>query len=190
MSHASSARWRKKVTGCHHNERQAALGRIVSVAALGGVLSAALGGLIATLISWRALFIGYGLVALAVSAVLLRLPVVRLRAPQPRAAGLLGPYHAIFRLAGRRATALYSLVFFEGLVATSTAGYFGALLFERDHLAYATIGALLTLNGVASIIVARFVGRLVARVGERGMLLLGGALMTLAYLLVALQPNS
>jgi predicted MFS family arabinose efflux permease len=74
------------------------------------------------------------------------------------------------------------------MVATSTSGYFGALLFERDHLSYATIGALLTLNGVASIAAARFVGRLVARVGERGMLLVGGALMTLAYLLVALQP--
>src|SRR5215213_2637307 len=74
------------------------------------------------------------------------------------------------------------------MAATSTSGYFGALLFERDHLPYATIGALLMLNGVASIIVARFVGRLVARLGERGMLLLGGALMTLAYLLVALQP--
>jgi predicted MFS family arabinose efflux permease len=241
-----------------YQQRQAALGRVVSVAALGGVLSAALGGVIATLLSWRALFIGYGLLALLVSAVLLRLPVVRLRAPQPRAAGLLGPYRAIFRLAGSRATALYSLVFFEGMiatlvswrmlfigygllalavsavllrlpvvrlrapqpraagllgpyraifrlagsratalyclvfcegmVATSTSGYFGALLFERDHLPYATIGALLTLNGVASIIAARFVGRLVARVGERGMLLIGGALMSLAYLLVALQP--
>jgi predicted MFS family arabinose efflux permease len=171
-----------------YHERQAALGRVVSVAALGGVLSAALGGLIATLVSWRALFIGYGLLALLVSAVLLRLPVVRLRAPQPRAAGLLGPYRAIFRLAGRRATALYGLVFFEGMVATSTSGYLGALLFERDHLDYATIGALLTLNGVASIVVARFVGRLVARVSERGMLLIGGTLLTLSYLLVALQP--
>jgi predicted MFS family arabinose efflux permease len=171
-----------------YHQRQAALGRVVSVAALGGVLSAALGGLIATLVSWRALFIGYGLLALLVSVVLLRLPVVRLRASQPRAAGLLGPYRAIFRLAGLRANALYGLVFFEGMVATSTSGYFGALLFERDHLSYATIGALLTLNGVASIAAARFVGRLVARVGERGMLLVGGALMTLAYLLVALQP--
>jgi predicted MFS family arabinose efflux permease len=152
------------------------------------VLSAALGGVIATLVSWRMLFIGYGLLALAVSAVLLRLPVVRLRMPQRRAAGLLGPYQAIFRLAGRRATALYGLVFFEGLVATSTAGYLGALLFERDQLSYAAIGALLTLNGVASIVAARFVGRLVAHVGERGMLLIGGVLMTLAYLLVALQP--
>ena len=171
-----------------YRERQAALGRVVSVAALGGVLSAAIGGVIAEMVTWRTLFVGYGLLALAVSAVLLRLPVVRLRAPRPRAAGLLGPYRAIFQLAGRRASALYGLVFFEGMVATSTAGYLGALLFERDKLSYGTIGALLTLNGVASMIAARFVGRLVARIGERGMLLRGGALMTLAYLLIALQP--
>jgi predicted MFS family arabinose efflux permease len=171
-----------------YRERQAALGRVVSVAALGGVLSAALGGVIASLVSWRTLFIGYGLLALAVSAVLLRLPVVRLRAPKSRPAGLLGPYRAVFRLAGRRAVALYGLVFFEGMVATSTSGYLGALLFERDGLSYATIGGLLTLNGLASIVAARGVGRLVARFNERGMLVIGGVLMALSYLLVALQP--
>src|SRR5215211_3311045 len=45
-------------------DRQAALGRIVSFASLGGVLSAALGGVVATLLSWRALFAGYGVLAL------------------------------------------------------------------------------------------------------------------------------
>jgi predicted MFS family arabinose efflux permease len=56
-------------------------------------------------------------------------------------------------------------------------------------MSYATIGALLTLNGVASMVTARFVGRLVARIGERGMLRAGGALMTLSYLLIILQPT-
>jgi predicted MFS family arabinose efflux permease len=168
--------------------RQAALGRVVSIAALGGVLSAALGGVIAELLSWRALFVGYGLVALAVAGVLLRLPVRRVRPPGRRDGGLLGPYLAVFRLAGPRALALYGLVFFEGLVATGTQGYLGAFLFERDRLSYATIGALLTLTGIASMITARLVGRLVARLRERGMLLLGGSMLTVAYLIVGLRP--
>jgi predicted MFS family arabinose efflux permease len=173
-------------------ERQAALGRVVSIAALGGVLSAALGGVIAELLSWRALFIGYGLVALAVAVVLLRLPVKRVRPPSQQTSGgggkLFAPYAAVFHLAGRRALALYGLVFLEGIVATGTQGYLGAFLFERDQLSYATIGGLLTLTGIASMLTARVVGRLVRRLGERGMLLLGGSMLTLAYLIVGLRP--
>jgi predicted MFS family arabinose efflux permease len=172
-----------------YTQRQAALGRVVSVAALGGVLSAALGGLIATVASWRTLFIGYGALALLVAAVLLRAPVRRARQTLPARQGLLTPYRAIFQHAGAGAFALYTLVFIEGLTATSTIGYLGALLFERDHLSYATIGVLLMLSGVASMVTAQFVGRLVLRVGEQGMLLVGGSCLTIAYLLAAIRPT-
>lgn len=170
-------------------QRQAALGRVVSVASLGGVVSAALGGLIATVASWRTLFLAYGIVALCVAVVLLRAPVQRARTSMPRSRGVFGPYRAIFDQAGGRAVALYTLVFIEGMTATSTIGYLGALLFERDHLSYAVIGALLMISGVASMVTARFVGRLVAKVGEQGMLLLGGTLLCCAYLLVNIRPT-
>lgn len=169
--------------------RQAVLGRIVSIAAFGGVISAALGGLIAALASWRALFFGYGLLALFVATLLLWLPVRRARALDYRPSGVLDPYRVIFVQAGARAVALYGLVFFEGFAAMSTLGYLGALLFERDHLSYGVIGVLLTLNGIGTMGAAWAVGRLVARLGERGMLLAGGALMTVAYLLATLQPT-
>lgn len=172
-----------------YHERQATLGRIVSISSLGGVLSAALGGVIASLLSWRALFLAYGVVALAVAAVLVRLPVVRTRPAGARVGGgLFGPYLAIFRQARVRAFALYGLVFFEGIAANGSQGYLGAFLFERDKLSYAAIGALLTLTGVASMLTGRVVGRLVRRLHEGGMLLAGGAMMTLAYLLVGLRP--
>ena len=169
-------------------QRQAALGRVVSIASLGGVMSAALGGVIASVLSWRDLFIAYGLVALCVSAWMLRLPVQRSRQGVVRRPGIMSPYVDLFRLAGRRAAALYCLVFVEGFVATSTVGYLGALLFDREGYAYSTIGALLTLNGLASMVAARFVGRLVVRIGERGMMYLGGTLVALAYLVLGLRP--
>lgn len=172
-----------------YTERQGALGRVVSIASLGGVLSAALGGIIATIASWRALFLGYGVIALIVAAVLLRTPVKRARTDVPRQRGVLGPYRAIFQHAGAGAVALYSLVFIEGLTATGTVGFLGALLFERDQLSYATIGLLLMLSGVASMITARFVGQLVVRIGERGMLLLGGSFLTVSYVLIGLRPT-
>lgn len=171
-----------------YEERQGALGRVVSIASLGGVLSATMGGVIATVLSWRAIFFVYGIIALAVAGLLLRLPVVRARAAVPRRRGLLGPYAAIFERAGTRALALYTLVFFEGFAATSTVGYLGAFLFERDKLSYAVIGLLLTVSGLASMTTGRFIGRLVLHLGERGMLLIGGSLMAVSYLIVLLRP--
>ncbi len=124
-----------------------------------------------------------------VAAVLLRLPVRRVRPPGHRPAGILAPYRAIAVQGGRRAAALYGLVCFEGFAATSTLGYLGALLFERDQLSYGVIGALLTLNGVGTMLAARLVGRLVARLGEGGMVRIGGILMVVSYVLAALQPT-
>jgi predicted MFS family arabinose efflux permease len=170
-----------------YDERQATLGRVISVASLGGVLSAALGGLIATLLSWRALFFGYGLVALAVAVLLLRQPLMA-RTGGSGPSGLRA-YGALFRGAGGRALALYALVFVEGVAATGMAGFLGAFLRERAGLSYAAIGALLTINGVASMLVARQAGWLVRRLRERGMLLFGGGLMTVAYLLAPLPPT-
>jgi predicted MFS family arabinose efflux permease len=169
-------------------ERQAALGRMVGVAAFAGMISAALGGAIAELVSWRVLFIGYGALALLVAALLWRLPM-RFAQPHGRpAAGMLAPYHAITARAGRAGGALYGLVLLEGFAASSTFGYLGALLVTRDHLSYGVSGALLTLNGIGMLLAARAAGRLVARLGEVRMVWLGGTLMALAYLLAALQP--
>jgi predicted MFS family arabinose efflux permease len=170
-----------------YTERQATLGRVISVAALGGVLSAALGGIVASLLSWRALFFGYGLVALGVALALLRQPLA-VRASPGGGAGLRA-YRAIIEVAGVRALALYSLVFFEGIAATGMAGYLGAFLRESAGFSYALIGGLLTINGLASMLVARQAGWLVRRLRERGMLLLGGGLLTAAYAIVTLRPT-
>lgn len=168
--------------------RQAALGRVVSIASLGGVLSASMGGVIATVLSWRAIFFVYGIVALLVAVLLLRLPVVRTRPAGAAKRGFFAPYVAVFEQAGWRALALYMLVFFEGFAATSTVGYLGAFLFVRDRLSYAMIGLLLTLSGIASIATGRLIGPLVIRLGERGMLLVGGSLMAVSYLVAGLRP--
>ncbi|HZG66698.1 MAG TPA: MFS transporter [Herpetosiphonaceae bacterium] len=171
-----------------YGERQAALGRVVSIASLGGVLSATLGGVVATFLDWRAIFIVYGILALFVSGAMLRLPIHRVRAGAARPKGILGPYRAVFERAGSRAVALYLLVFVEGFVATSTFGYLGAFLFERDGLSYAAIGGLLTISGVASMLTGRIVGHLVRRVEERGMLVTGGTMLVVAYGLMGLRP--
>jgi predicted MFS family arabinose efflux permease len=172
-----------------YGERQAALGRMVSIAALGGVVSAALGGVMAELVSWRVLFLGYGALALPIAIILLRLPA-RAALPQAgRAPGLLGPYRTFAARGGARAAALYALVFVEGFAAMSTIGYLGALLVTRDQLSYGLVGALLTLNAIGMMIAARFAGRLVARLGEEWMVRVGGIMMVAGYLMITLSPT-
>ncbi|MBC8162511.1 MAG: MFS transporter [Roseiflexaceae bacterium] len=171
-----------------YDKRQAVLAQVIGIAALGGVLSSALGGVVAQWINWRALFLLYGVIAMLVGAVLLRLPVQRAASKAARSGGMLGPYRAIFAAAGRRAWELYGLVCFEGFAAFSTFTFLGAFLFERYGFDYGVIGLLLMLNGVGNLLASRWIGRLVRRLGERGMLLLGGTLMTFAYLIVWLQP--
>jgi predicted MFS family arabinose efflux permease len=168
-------------------ERHAALGRIISIAAFAGVISAALGGVIAELVSWRALFLGYGALALLVAVLLLCLPGGSSRGRS--AGGIFVPYRMVVAQAGWGGIALYGLVFVEGFAATGTFGYLGALLVTRDQLSYGLSGALLTLNGVGMMLAARVVGRLVARLGEQRLLRLGGALMAIGYVLAALQPT-
>lgn len=170
-------------------QRQATLGRVLIASSLGNVMSAALGGIIATIVSWRALFLIYGAIALVVAVVLLRAPMKHTPPAESRPRGVFGPYRAIFQQAGARAYALYTLVFLEGLTALSTTGYLGALLFERDRLSYATIGLLLMISAIVSMVTARFVGQLVKRIGERGMLLLGGSLFASTYVIAGLTPT-
>jgi len=172
-----------------YDERHAALGRIISIAAFAGVISAALGGMIAELVSWRALFLGYGALALLVAALMLRLPGGGPRPRSRQAGGIFAPYRRVAAQAGLGGAALYGLVFLEGFAANSTFGYLGALLVTRDQLSYGLSGALLTLNGVGMMLAARVVGRLVARLGEERMLRLGGGLLVIGYILAALQPT-
>jgi predicted MFS family arabinose efflux permease len=169
-------------------ERQAALGRMVGMVAFAGVISAALGGVVAEFVSWRVLFLAYGALALLVALLLLWLPLVSSQSQRVRAGSLLAPYRAVLARGGRGGLAFYTLMLVEGIAATGTFGYLGALLVTRDHLSYGVSGALLTLTGVGLRRPARAAGRLVARLGEARMVWLGGTLMTIAYPLVALQP--
>ncbi len=174
-----------------YEQRQTALGRLISASSMGGLLSVAIGGIIANYLTWRALFIVYGLIALGVAIVLLRAPVRRARTAQerkPQGGGLLAPYRAVFQAAKARAVGLYTLVFLEGAIALGAQGYLGAFLVERDNVDYMTVGLLMMLIGTASLIASRFVGRIVARIGENGMLLLGGSMLLIGYVLAPLLP--
>ena len=139
---------------------------------------------------WRAVFLLYGLAAAVLAAAFWRVPRP---AVAPRPAGPLRP--AAFVATYRRllgdpaarlvlgATFVEAGCFFGGFV------YVGASLHDRFDLPYAAIGAILAGFGVGGLLYGRSVRRLLPRLGERGMVLLGGGVVGACFLALALLPS-
>ncbi|HEV2107811.1 MAG TPA: MFS transporter [Thermomicrobiales bacterium] len=177
-----------------YGERQAALGRYLSAIALGQILGASLGATVADVLSWRLIFLAYGLAALGVGLKFGRIarrqplpPVTETAEPGPRTVKRYArPYIAVLRESAARVVlvtvCLEGLCFFGGFV------YVGASLRDRYGLPFAAIGLILAGFGVGGIIYARIIGRLLPRLGERRLVLLGGSLIISAYLAIAFTP--
>ena len=170
-----------------YTHRQSVIGYTVMAASIGQVLSAAAGGFMAAVVSWRTIFLLDGLLALAIAVLMLRggLPA---RKPVPAIrSSRLAPYQAV--LADRRHALFLSLVFVEGALTIGSFSYFGALLRDRDGYSYLTIGFFVALFGVASVATGRVIGRAARTMGERRMIAAGGAGVVGAYLLTTVQPS-
>lgn len=167
--------------------RQAAIATLMGATAAGQVLSAAVGGVLAEALSWRAIFLVDGALA-----ALLIVPLWRYRHTTPPLALRRADHPFVEHLAllgDRRAVALYTAVLLEGLFMNGGSTYLGALLRERDGLSYLVIGLILSLYGVATLLTSRLLGRLSRAVGENRLILGGGLLMGAGFLLINLVPD-
>jgi len=161
-------------------QRQGAIGNLVTITSLATALSPAAGGLIASMLDWRDLFLVCGIATLAPTLLLFR--VTSSPARPARAAGwggLFAPFGVVLR--SRKALAIDVLVFVEGGL-TSGITYLGAYLHDDYRTGYARIGLLLGLYGVGTLATARVIGRLARRYQSSRLVLVGAALMGVAYL--------
>jgi predicted MFS family arabinose efflux permease len=92
-------------------------------------------------------------------------------------------------LRDRRALALYGAVLIEGGLMNGGSTYLGALLRERDGLSYLVIGLVLSLFGVASLVISRVLGRLSRQLGENRLIVYGCLLMSAGFLLTRFGPD-
>ncbi len=164
-----------------YSRRHGAIAGLMGMTSLGSALSTAVGGILGGLVSWRAVFALYGVVSVAVAALLFRLPAGRPEAPgdagRPR-------YGDVLRVG--RARRLYLTVGFEGTVVLGAFTYLGAYLEERFDLGYLPIGLVLACYGVGTLLASRLFSRVGRRLRERDRVLAGGALLGGGYL--ALLP--
>jgi predicted MFS family arabinose efflux permease len=172
-----------------YGERQATIATYLNAVALGQILGVSLGGSVADFLSWRAIFLAYGILAAALAWIFWRRAGERLDRPapgppaQPARLVSLAPYAGLLRDPAARivigTVCLEGFFFYGGFV------YVGASLRDRFDLPYAAIGAILATYGIGGLIYSRLVRRILGRVGERGLVLIGGMLVCACLLGIA-----
>ena len=167
-------------------KRQAALAMLMASSGAAQALSVSLGGTIAALFSWRAIFPILGVLSAFVT---LRLAVCAKR--ELRVTLAPGARRQRYRDALQSALLpILLLVSFEGCLFLGGFPYLSGLLEQRFRLGSLPIGLLLGLTGASQLLAARLLPRLLTRVSERELLFFGGGLMAVAYLLSAWAPSA
>lgn len=173
-----------------YEERQAAIGKYLSALMLGQILGGSLGGIFGEYISWRDIFLLFGITSLVVAGLLWRL--TRHHRDGNRQRGRLSwqmfqPYYQLINQATARIVILG--VFIEGFCAFGGYAYVGAFLRDQYSLPYLAIGFMLSGFGFGGLIYTYSVKWLVRRLGEIGLIRVGGWLLCFGFLAIALFQN-
>ncbi len=181
-------------------ERQTAIGRYLSSLMLGQILSSSLGGIFGEYLSWRDIFLLFGVVSMGIAAIFWqetqRISIRDRRPTQTpqvwdiqtkNAFVALKPY---FQLMARPSVRIViAAVFIEGFFLFGSFAYIGAFVRDRYNLPYVTIGLMLGGFGIGGLVYSVSVKWLVRHLGERGLVLLGGWLVGICYLAIALAQH-
>lgn len=159
--------------------RGAAVGVLMGITFTGQGLSSGLGGIITDLMSWRAAFACFGVLALVALALLWRLPRADAQAAQPDATPAPAPRGNFFVRAARIFFGSHRAIFFvaytTGLVFLGVYGFMGTFLSERCGLGSTQAGLIMMLYGVMCLVGGTVSGRIGAARGPRGVIYVGEA---------------
>jgi YNFM family putative membrane transporter len=169
------------------NQRQATIAHFIAGSMLGQMLGPLVGGALTDWVGWRASFGMLGIVFLCVAAVLL----LRTRADWPAALG--GPFRplAVYRGLWSRSAMRWLLgvgiaetFFFFGAFA-----FLGAFLKARFDISFTVIGLVLAGYGLGGLVFSFSARVFIRNLGERGMVLAGGAMGAALFVAVVLAPG-
>lgn len=165
-----------------YESRQSALGRFMSALMLGQILSASLGGAFGELLNWRGIFILFGGAGFVVAGLLTR-EAGRFPEAHKERHFSLDAILGLWRLPAARL--VLTSVFVEGFFVFGGLAFAGASMLDRfPFLGASQVGLMLAGYGVGGLFYSITVKRLVPKVGERGILLLGGSFLCAAYALI------
>ncbi len=169
-----------------YETRHATIGRYLGATIMGQIVGGSLAGMFAEFFGWRLVFVLFGAAGLIVAARLIRIAAGS-APPAPRAAGE-HKVTLLSLLALADARIVWGAVFLEGALVLGAVPYAGAYLRHAFGLDYFTIGLVLGSFGVGGLAFSVLVRRLIARLGERGMIATGGLLVAVSYGVLALAP--
>ena len=162
-------------------QRHVMVARFSIVTSAGLAFSAAIGGLVAHFVSWRAMLIGYAVVALVPSTLLWRLPPGK--APRPP-----GDVAPVARFADFLMDPFGRLVYFSifavGFLLWGAVAYLGAYAATQYRISQLEVGLLFALFGVGTMVGGALMGPLRARLSERNLAGGGGLVMGLAMMMM------
>ena len=200
-----------------YGQRQASLARFLNGTILGAILGQAMGGLLADTVGWRAAFLilaaifavsGWKLLAVVRAGDSARAggahsdgahsdadadagasaaadAATRAAGPAPR---LIARYGIVLRSGWARV--ILALVAVEGLLAFGALAFVPTSLHERTGMPVWLAGATVAAFGIGGLAYTANAARLVARLGEAGLALAGGALMAGGFALLAAAPGT
>ncbi|EHK65760.1 MFS transporter [Achromobacter arsenitoxydans] len=175
-----------------YERRQATLARFLTGTILGMSAGQLAGGLFADTVGWRwafaALVAGY-----LVVGVLLHLEVRRQRAAgfaqvDPNAVRQGFVAQARLVLGAPWARVVLATVFIEGLLVFGALAFAPSYLHERFDISLTAAGALVAVYAVGGLIYTVVAGRILKRLGERGLAVAGGLVLGVAFLSYLLGP--
>ena len=170
---------------------QPILARYASGYILGQLFGQAAGGVLGDLFGWRKVFFALaGLFAVAAAGLIFEL----IADPQTRKAdhhaasrrGFKADYAALF--SNPFARMILIVGFIEGALAWGAFAYIGANLHLRFDLSFTLVGLTVACFGVGGLIYSGLVRLLVYRLGQTGLTVIGGFLISAAYIVLAFQP--
>jgi predicted MFS family arabinose efflux permease len=175
-----------------YERRQTVLGRYLTGQIFGQLFGQAMGGVLGDLFGWRNVFIILGgLFALAAAGLIFELwhnPQTRAPArPEETSRGFVADYRTVLSNSWAR------IVIFAVLVEAATCwgafAYVGADLNQRFGLGFTAIGLVVGAFGFGGLIYTGTVQQLVNIFGQRGLAIGGGALLGIAYLVLAFETG-
>lgn len=167
-------------------KRQVAFSRLLAAAMLGNVLGSPLAGLIADTVGWRGVFAlvaAIAVVALVAVQVGFRGMAIDVRTRFEMTTIVRG-YRAVFR--NPLAKICFLAVFLEGTFLHGLFPFVAALLAERGEGRAAIAGVVIAGFAVGGFVYSGLISVLLRRLGERGLMRGGGALMAIGLAVVTL----
>jgi MFS family permease len=168
--------------------RQVALSRLLVFGIVGQIAGGTLAGVLAPLLGWRGVLAGCGLAATAAAAIMLLAGAAKPAEPRGRfdLARAAGRYRAILSLPAARL--VYGVVLVEGMLIFGIFPYLAPMLAARGLGGTQEAGLTLAAFGCGGIVFALIAPLLLGRIGQSGVVLLGGALGASAMLGFAAAP--